>query len=281
MSYRVEMDVFSGMENPSWSLSDGEASELQDRVLADPESISDVTATDGRLGYKGYIVSAFDEPVEGSDRKLPSRFRVGAPSDTRRDIAEFLLKSTEKANSEVDDWLREYAKDEISRMSVQSRPDSLTTASALGTSPQCASNWVTSSTDFTFWNASPYIDRNNCYNFASNYRSNTFAQPGRKSGRTFVYTGSSMAAALHGDSWNDSCSGAINLDVALVIWPGKDFHFYRMCGGNHWCHKPGHTPARNTDDSGRLITNPQYCNRGPYTMFVGFMHVGNSYVVVQ
>ena len=60
---------------------------------------------------------------------------------------------------------------------------------------------------------------------------------------------------------------------ALVVWPGYDFHWYRLHTNGFWGHKPGHTAARNTDNQGRVIggaLNPQNCNRGPYTAFCGY-----------
>jgi hypothetical protein len=59
--------------------------------------------------------------------------------------------------------------------------------------------------------------------------------------------------------------------VALVIWPGVDYHWYRQDKVGCWSHKPGSTPARNTDDSGHAITDPKTCNRGPYTDFCTYM----------
>jgi hypothetical protein len=274
------MDVYSGLENPSWSLTEDEATQLQDRVLADPTVVSDIKATDGRLGYKGYIVSAYDEPVEGAEARLPSRFRVGGPVNPNPEVAAFLLKSTEKADTEVTDWLRDYAKREISRLAAEPRPMA-SLPQALGSGSVCGSNYLTSSSDFSFWNASQYVSRNNCYNFASNYRTNTYAQPGKKAGRpATALTGDAYASALHADGWSDSCLGGGNSTAALVIWPGHDFHFYRLCSGWLWCHKMGGSPARNTDNSGRLINSPQTCDRGPYTTFVGYIHAGSPYVVV-
>src|SRR5205085_1582186 len=59
--------------------------------------------------------------------------------------------------------------------------------------------------------------------------------------------------------------------VALVIWPGRDYHWYRQDKVGCWSHKPGRTPAINTDNSGHAITNPQTCDRGNYTAFCTFM----------
>jgi hypothetical protein len=59
--------------------------------------------------------------------------------------------------------------------------------------------------------------------------------------------------------------------VALVIWPGQDYHWYRQDKVGCWSHKPGHTPVINHDNSGRPITDPRTCNRGGYTNFCTYM----------
>ena len=67
--------------------------------------------------------------------------------------------------------------------------------------------------------------------------------------------------------------------VALVVAPGpgfRDFHWFRKQSGGFWGHKPGGTEARNVDNSGVLITNPETANRGPYTQFCGYFYTCNS-----
>jgi len=56
-----------------------------------------------------------------------------------------------------------------------------------------------------------------------------------------------------------------------VIWPGVDYHWYRQDKVGCWSHKPGSTPARNTDNSGHAIADPRTCNRGSYTNFCTYM----------
>jgi hypothetical protein len=48
---------------------------------------------------------------------------------------------------------------------------------------------------------------------------------------------------------------------AMVIDPGKTYHFYRQDNNIHWSHKPGTLPVSNIDASGNLIYNPQYADR--------------------
>ncbi len=135
-----------------------------------------------------------------------------------------------------------------------------------------------SNTNFSFWNGSYAVSRNNCYNYASAYRSNTFAQPGRKSNHMYNslaacgnYTGS-VGTGASWDGYSSVCWPCFEVLGALVIWPNYDFHWYRYNTGGRWGHKPGGTPARNYDNSGNLISSPQTCNRGGYTQFCGYRY---------
>jgi hypothetical protein len=61
--------------------------------------------------------------------------------------------------------------------------------------------------------------------------------------------------------------------VALVVWPGVDYHWYRLDSDGMWSHKPGGTAARNADNSQQPIHNPELADRGPYTDFCGYFTV--------
>jgi hypothetical protein len=283
MMLQVELDIFSGRPNPTWILSPKEEKELLDRIHDDPKAMLPTTATNGRLGYRGYVVTALSEDPS---RKLPSRFRIGGQPGSERDLNLWLLDTSEKVDAEVDDYLREVAAGMIRRDDLEPRQvDAFPTKGALAA---CASNYLTSSTDFSFWNGAAYVQYNNCYNYASNYRNNTFAQPGRKSGYSLPFppTCANVRTGVISDGWKDSCQASNNLTICLVIWPSTspwtgDFHFYRLCINGRWCHKPGQTPAKNTDDSGNLITNPQTANRGLYTTFCEYFYVGGGSNVVS
>lgn len=275
---QVELDIFSGRPNPTWILTDKEEKQLLDRVDADPKAMLPPSATNGRLGYRGYVVSTLSERIE---KKLPSRFRIGGHAGADLDLNLWLLDTSHKLDAEVDDYVREVAAGMIRKDELT--PERIDSSTEKGALTGCASNYLTSSTDFSFWNTSPYIYYNNCYNFASNYRSNTFAQPGKQGGSQLGYppTCANARAGAILDGWKDSCQASNNLTIALVIWPGNDFHFYRLCINGRWCHKPGSTPAKNTDDSGNLIISPATANRGPYTTLCEYFYAGGGYVVVS
>lgn len=127
------------------------------------------------------------------------------------------------------------------------------------------------------WNDQNGIQlNNNCYNYACDLRTGTFAQPGTGSGSPFANTDCadiSQAAVADGllatDCDGDCGANGCCHQVALVIWPGVDFHWYRRDIDGTWSHKPGSTAARNVDHAGQIINDPRTAARGPYTDFCG------------
>jgi hypothetical protein len=136
---------------------------------------------------------------------------------------------------------------------------------------------------------------NNCYNYATNIQTGTFAQPGRASG-LYPQTPPPNCADVGRGAVSDGlkpvdcdsgcgCRGCCHR-VALVVspgtlatkvdeagdayeWPLYDYHWYRLDNNGMWSHKPGPGPVTNRDASGNLISDPRTCDRGPYTTFCG------------
>ncbi|WP_131281718.1 hypothetical protein [Hylemonella gracilis] len=137
------------------------------------------------------------------------------------------------------------------------------------------------------WNNDPNIRTlNNCYNYANDKITNTFAQPGRGSGSMYTAMDcGNVGGAAQRDGQipigPPASTPAQGQFIALVIWPGYDFHWYRQDNNTKWSHKPGQTPARNTDNSGALISDPRNCNRGPYSNFCSFYHCIPSNTRIQ
>ena len=106
----------------------------------------------------------------------------------------------------------------------------------------------------------------------------TFAQPGRGTGNMYgALTGPAVQAGAVSDGLkNQGNPGGGKFPktddclVALVIWPGRDFHWYRQDANGNWSHKPGTTAATNLDNSGNVITDPRTADIAPY-QFVTFM----------
>jgi len=133
------------------------------------------------------------------------------------------------------------------------------------------------------WNNGRVQARNNCYNYATNRITNTFAQPGRGSGRRFTRReATDVYQACLRDGLTELAGPRARFNeclVALFIWPGEDYHFFRLDSNGLWSQKSGRTEARAVDDSGRRIIDPRTADRGPYTVFAGWLGVGPNIAI--
>jgi hypothetical protein len=127
---------------------------------------------------------------------------------------------------------------------------------------------------------------NNCYNYATNYRSDTFAQPGLAAGQMYtsldcpaVRAGALADELISAPGADNNCPAEGHL-VALVTAPGWDFHWYRKGRNGLWSHKPGPTAVTNVDNSANLIADPRAADRGAYTDFCEFMVVMHGHIKI-
>jgi hypothetical protein len=127
---------------------------------------------------------------------------------------------------------------------------------------------------------------NNCYNYATNRVTNSFAQPGEASGEYLdlncesVYSAASKDLGLVPAVPFDHKYKTEETLIALVVAPQYDFHWYRRDDNNLWSHKPGATEATRFDQSDAYILSPETADRGPYTKFCGYFKVTN-YIVEE
>lgn len=126
-----------------------------------------------------------------------------------------------------------------------------------------------------YWNDGGTIQyKNNCYNYANNKRTDTYAQPGKAAGAMYQQiTCQEVHKAAVADGLKPLPSGSCAKDkckIALVVGPGWDFHWYRQDKNGMWSHKPGGGKATNLDNSGNPIANPETADRGWYTQFCGY-----------
>ena len=139
------------------------------------------------------------------------------------------------------------------------------------------------------WNDNNGIQfSNNCYNYACDLRTDTYAQPGLATGNQYNSIDCRQVGAgamSDGLVWVEADKGCGCAEcqhrVALVIAPGYDFHWYRLDRSGRWSHKPGGTEATNLDNSGNPINDPRAADRGPYTVFCGFYCVKKSTVTIK
>lgn len=309
----IELDIFSGMPNPTWILPEKEEAALYERLAADPHQISREVSAGMRvgLGYRGLLVrriktddGPWEKALAGRRTALPDAFRLGLVA-AKEPAADWLLRSANRHGARLADEVQAVASrglvkipatrgprkpgDEIDRKRVEVPKIAAEAPLQPGTEPHetwwaCGSNYF--SANAGFFNDPAHVTRNNCYCFASNHRADVrYALPGRRGGRPATsITCGDVIHGLRADGWVDGCQPNA-LTIVMVIWPGVDYHFYRLVtGGPYWWwgHKPGGTPAKYTDDCGHAIYQyqgkgfaPNNICRGNYTDFCGYFYQNN------
>jgi hypothetical protein len=290
MPIRITVDCFSGRPNPSVVLHGREADEIQERLTPQqrPEQndAAPVAALTSRLGYRGVVVEALDKrrarkelaaPVRVAGGQVVSRRGLYEPADVG--FEDFVCGSTGPLRwPPVEEFvfpqlplLREWWQWRIPEIKWPKR-------NRCACGPLYEPDW---------WNVPGIQWDNNCYNYGTNYRTNTFAQPGKKAGAMYQnITGPEVLAGAVADRLIDNpgadnrCPDEGHL-VALVIAPGWDFHWYRKGRNGMWSHKPGGTPVTNLDNAGVTIPDPRTADRGPYTEFTTFMTVMHGHIAVE
>jgi len=295
---RATLNLFSGRPNPTWRLSPSHARELVDRVTAGAPVAPDEPP---RLGFRGVTLETEIDDV-ARRAPVPARFVVqrAAVSDTRREAP--VRKSARRAAAARDADVRPAADtlrwllttgggavpdDVLEAADAAMRAESAPAPQprALGTSGPRQAEAPSLDGDACdpfltpivaeFWDVPAVRLRNNCYNYAANFASHTLAQPGRRAGRPYTgFVCDTVAAAARFDGCIPGCSGSVRV-IAMAIWPGFDFHWWRLHPNGFWAHKIGTSPVLQVDNSGRVLGNgltPATCDRGPYTQFCAFFY---------
>lgn len=311
---KITADVFSGRPNPSWIITDNaDINAALSEISQQSGPMATQAVAEGKLGeLRGFYVdvasdqlaadhdlsSALYLPYQpgstGPMRELAMRFlNLASTESVAMGVAADGLEGTETLSPEV---LRSYLGGLLGKETGSSEADASPGAIAAESAEMSAeaAAAVTCMIEYAaynpnFWNSDPNVrTRNNCYNYASNKRTDTFAQPGRGCGKIYTaincaeVTRAALCDRLHRRYVCFPDSEKPRYLVALVIAPGPgfvDFHWYRKNSEGFWSHKPGGTAARNTDNSGKLITNPETCNRGPYTQFCGYFYTCRSQLI--
>lgn len=310
---KITVDLFSGRPNPTWIINDKRGDELLKKITKNPQVIAKPDSGYDGLGFRGITIEMLGDEKEG---KMPSVFTLanGMSKDQKtsiqlaREIVEQMTRY-EKFNMDIHKLtpitkeiqkiimggIDSYEKElEKIRKYIRLRPIELRSSAirvTVNDSDCKGCKYEESKFNPDFWNLDSYVRRwNNCYNYARNWKTNTFAQPGRFSGSTAATMScADVKAAAMRDGLHERCDCLPQSEyprrlMALVIAPGKDYHWYRKQKNGFWGHKPGGTNARNIDNSGVLITDPRTCDRGAgtylnYTDFCGFFYAGKSVII--
>jgi hypothetical protein len=291
MPLAITLDIFSGRPNPTIVLRGAEEQDALERLQPARRLRKEERQPlpEGRLGYRGLFVEQIGEPSKG----LPVSFRIaggvlfgprlrhraadeafeefvcGSTGPFRRlvprpDSSTLFLEEIERFRRDWEEW----------------RPPRPVwpARERCRCAPLYEPGW---------WNVPARQPGNNCYNYATDYRSDTFAQPGLAAGSMYTSLQCAPVRAagikdelIDSPAANNRCPPEGHL-VALVIWPNGDFHWYRKGRNGYWSHKPGSTPVTNLDNGGVTIPDPRTADRGPYTDFCTFMTVMHGHIKIQ
>jgi hypothetical protein len=299
----VTADMFSGRPNPAWTVTDEkEVQAALKEIVLNRDLFTDAAPAEAGLGFRGVVVAPLSDDL-AHDFGVPSSFYIplgaGAGPSKGAEIAERLISLIPQSLRPADAGPQALSLGEslpsflMEQMKLSRRTSALDGAEATAVDKEAAAEaaramcyYDTSPYNPGFWNNDPNVRaHNNCYNYASNKRTDTFAQPGLGCGHMYTaitcaeVTRAALCDGLHRryDCFPDS--EYPRYLVALVIAPGPgfvDFHWYRLMREGFWAHKPGGTAVRNVDNSGKVIYNPQQCDRDGYTVFCGYFYTCRS-----
>ncbi len=284
---RITVDIYSGRENPTIELTDKKlATALELMKPRRPSAPMDVSEGPvPTLGYRGMIVEQTGAPID----ELPQTFRVagGLGFSGNRVLRvmdpafEDFVCGTVPKPFPIED-LREEILAFRELRDFHHKWHWKGQIFSLSKPCKCAPVYEPS-----WWNTADIQPVNNCYNYSTNYRTNTFAQPGRAAGSQYgALTCAEVRPAAVADKLIDN-PGADNKCpknghlVALVVWPNHDYHWYRKGTDGLWTHKPGSTAVTNLDNSGNPITDPRTADRGGYSDFCTFMTVKHGHIMIR
>jgi len=278
MSTTVTLHIYSGRPDPSWQLTPEEEDQLSQRL----QSLTEYTdrkpsGVFGGLGYRGFSIRRAIEAPTGPLNLFMHEGIIdqgaGLPNIVdRAELERWLLSTTRRT---VNGEALRHVQEVIERRGAERFSTQLNATE--GACPACQAADAPKYNPST-WNIPTVQPYNNCYNYANDNPTNTFAQPGRAAGHPAQRMAcNEVTAAATSDGLQSVAGFAATLKpgagwyVALVVWPNQDYHWYRQDDVGCWSHKPGQTAVRNVDNSGNKISDPQRCNRGPYSDFCGYM----------
>ncbi len=300
MPVKLTLDMFSGRPNPSMVLDDSTATELFKKLSIGTlrKQTEKTTPYPSILGYRGLIIEQEGKKLIAD---LPQVLHYthdmvyadGKAAKASGGLESFLFDNFKKLKGvkDIPDFRRTteiQLKDFLDKRKMWidnyfKNIDIFKDDTVFLPRPVCPCAPVP---DLAAWNTDFAIqDSNNCYNYSTNYRSDSFAQPGEATGQKYTsFSACDLAAPAISVKKGAVSDGLVDKPlqdnkcispghlVALVLY-GGDYHWYRKGSNGRWSHKPGHTPATLLDNSGNPITDPRTADRGPYINFCTFMQV--------
>ena len=161
----MTLEVFSGVPDPQWRIPRNNVKgsmfqKIKEGLLQARKYIYDPENAPGKLGYQGFLVQEVKAGKKQSEVLIVGQETV--------DLQLLLLKSIPEGM--ISKEIYNIVQKEIQGGKVEAVFDS--------TKKRHAPSYLP-----LYWNHDHHIENNNCYNYASTIRTDTFAQPGRASGQ--------------------------------------------------------------------------------------------------
>jgi len=243
----VTLAVFSGVSDPHWVIQPTNEIIKLYGAASKQNLLLEVDDMPSRLGYKGLIV-----------QEESNEFLVLGPKTVQLQTQLFLSMPANLVPDKVYNRVLKTIKEgSVQPVEAQQRRKRYAP-------PFNAGPWT-----------GQHEKKNNCYNYANQKLTDTFAQPGRGSNAMYAaITKERIRLASLSDGLqnaaNGNTPGGERHVVALVVEDCVDFHWYVKDSDGKWSHKPGKTAVTRRDNQGALINNPQNCDMNGYE-FVCYM----------
>src|SRR5690242_11412125 len=179
MSATVTLNVFSGRPNPRWILSDEQALDLRERIQreANPTAAAPPGLVRG-LGYRGVEVRFDDssEPVIIHGGVVGTHGAAPNLVDKDRAIEKYIVGGLpdNALAKEIADPVRAHVERDLATHIDIGQIGPIIFNPCPKNVAACAPPY-----EPAMWNFNPTQPNNNCYNYANDRVTNTFAQPGR------------------------------------------------------------------------------------------------------
>ncbi|KAL0477039.1 insoluble matrix shell protein [Acrasis kona] len=279
----VVMRVFSSMRNPEWYVDGASREELLRLVkpLYGKEEHS-CNREGNNLGYTGFNI------IDSSDNKCV--YVVNSVEAESYLLGTYVMtKTRENEDANKINTLVEHVKTVmtvgVNTVAVKESPV-YPAANEIIRGPDNVTRYSPER-----WNdILTALRNNNCYNYGTDVRTDSFAQPGVGSGRSFKTLDCSEVweasirdglTPLESKKCPEKEQPEVGHYVTLVVWPFMDFHWYRKDLGGYWSHKPGSTRVKDVDASQNKILNPDKANIKPYTEICGYYVVVPSKITIK
>ncbi|XP_068698960.1 uncharacterized protein [Montipora foliosa] len=276
---KVTLGIYSGLPDPVWKFDSRNESFKTIKEHLDDARAKGITYRHKQmpsiLGFRGFLVQLFD--AEQADLIVGQKTAA---------LQKLLLETMPEGLIRND--LRKKILQAIDSGAVSAKiiPDK-----TQSTTPKDVSRVVgkilhyAPPLNLARWNTNCVQPYNNCYNYANDKITNSFAQPGKASGKPITeLTVAQVLAAVESDGWlkmdvppEAPCPAAPeqpNCLVALFVAVDTDFHCMRLDNNKLWSQKLGSTAATNKDGAGKDISDPRKAVNLPYGpdyKFVSFM----------